>query len=786
MGHGCPSPGAGILMIQSENSTIDTLKVEDEPKSAARILGAIAKAERYWQPYQSLCDRIDEVYSRFEDAEIPWSDPDYDLFWSSTEVLKPAIYARVPKPVVAPMFNDRRRLYVTTADVLERSVISAYEHGGIDEALICARDDLIFYNRAVLWVTYESEGGQRICIEHLDRKDFIHPPARKWCEVPWVDRVAWLSEYEWRDRFPGKSDLWSSATKTVADGDNSVLTEGRARVHEVWHRHDNRVYWVADGVSDILDQDKPHYDLEGFFPCPRPAYGTLRPRTLEPRPDFIRYAGHFKKINSLTRRIYALLDMVRMKGLVAAGGDIGDAIEQLVRDDSNASVLIPVPGALISGTGAANFVQWLPVAEIAAAITGLIEARRELMSDYDRLSGISDIMRGETEAQETLGAQRLKGQYGSVRVKSKCDEIVRLSRDVTRIAAELMAENFTQKTLLDMSQMEVPTKADLKKQVSEVEKAAEKELKALAEKAKQAPPPQDPQQAQQMQAEFQQAQQAILAKYAPQLQRLEDEVPIEDVMKLLRDHKARNFAFEIETDSTILTDEAEAKASATEFYQAFTGGMQGLIGAAGMGEEAIRVASEVLKYTLSPYRPPRSVLAAIDDFLDAAPQIAERAAAQNAQGGEDQQAMAQLAQAELQKAQAQTMKAQADAELKAAELQGRMQEAQTKAQQDQQRFALEVQKSRGTVEETAARIEKIYAEIQKLGIDAEVSVSKEQRETVKTAADIQGQAQDRQLAQRQQVVGEAQAMRADQRADRGEDRADRQQSLAERQPPKGA
>lgn len=769
-------------MIDSETSTVDTVKAADEPKSAARILGAIAKAEDHWQSYQALCDRIDDIYARVGDSDIPWSDPNYDLFWASTEVLKPAIYARVPKPVVAPMFNDRRKLYVTTADVLERSVTSSYEHSGLDEALQCVRDDLIFYNRGALWVAYESDGGQRVCIDHVDRKDFLHPPARKWSELPWVARRAWLSREEMHERFPGK-DV-ALATYTCADGDDRRETAGRAGVWEVWHKGDDRVYWVTPGVTDILDENPPHYDLEGFFPCPRPAFGTLKPRTLEPRPDFIRYAGHFQKINSLTRRIYALLDMVRMKGLIAAGGDIGDAIEQLVRDDSNASVLIPVPGALISGSAAANFVQWLPVAEIATAITGLIEARRELMADYDRLSGISDIMRGETEAQETLGAQRLKGQYGSVRVKSKCDEIVRLSRDVTRIAAELMAENFSQKTLLDMSQMEVPTKADLKKQVSEVEKAAKEELKALAEKANQAPTPQEPQQAQQMQGEFQQAQQAILAKYAPQLKKLEDEVSVDDVMRLLRDHKARNFAFEIETDSTILTDEAEAKASATEFYQAFTGGMQGLIGAASMGEEAIRVASEVLKYTLSPYRPPRSVLAAIDDFLDAAPQIAERQAAQQG-GGEDQQAMQQLAQAELQKAQAQTMKAQADAELKAAELQGRMQEGQIKAQQDQQRFALEVEKSRGTVEETGARIEKIYAEIKKLGVDSQVSVSKEQRETVKTAADIEGQQQDRAMAQRQQVVGEAQAMRADQRADRGEDRADRQQEFAERNPANG-
>lgn len=767
-------------------SEIDTLKVDDAPRSAAGILAAIAKAERHFNGWQARCDEIDNIYARAETAELIWLDPDYDLFWSSTEILKPSIYARVPKPVVAPMFNDRRKLYVTTADVLERATVSAYEHGGIDEALIHVRDDLIFYNRGQLWVTYDSTDGQKVCIEHLDRKDFIHPPARKWCEMPWVDRVAWLSEGEFAERFKGKADLWSDATKTVADGDDKDQTEGRARVHEVWHRHDKRVYWVADGVQDILDSNAPHYDLEGFFPCPRPAYGTLRPRTLMPVPDYIRYAGHFRKINSLTSRIYKLLNMVRMKGLVPAGGDIGEAIEQLLADDSDASMLIPVPGALVSGAGAASFVQWMPLVDIATAIQGLIEARRELFADYDRLSGISDIMRGETQANETLGAQRLKGQYGSVRVKQKCDEIVRISRDVTRISAEIMAEHFSQKTLLVMSQMTIPTLAELAKRVKEIEADAKEEMAALGDKARaameQSQEKPDPAQAQEaLQAE----QQKIVAKYGPMLKEAASEVPVEDVMKLLRDHKARNFAFEIETDSTILTDENEAKASATEFYQAFTGGMQGLMGAAQMGEEAIRVASEVLKYTLSPYRPPRSVMAAIDDFLDAAPAMAKRAAEQSSAGGDDQQAMAQLAQAELMKAQAQGQNYQAQAELKAAELQFKTQEAGAKLQQDQQAFGLEVEKNQGVIAKTLAEIEKIRAEIQKLGVDAQNQTHQQQREDVKLAVDVQQRKTDAAM-QQQGMAQDAQFRAQDgQRADRGQDFAersgDRQMTLAEKQ-----
>src|SRR3546814_17393256 len=117
-----------------------------------------------------------------------------------------------------------------------------------------------------------------------------------------------------------------------------------------------------------------------------------------------------------------------------------------------------------------------------------------------------------------------------------------------------------------MSQMDVPTKADITRRIKEIEKAAKEELeglKARAQEAMQNPQAQevDPAQAQQA---FQQGQQQILAKYAPMLKEAESQVPIEDVMKLLRDGKVRNFTFEIESSSTILTNELQEKQSSEE------------------------------------------------------------------------------------------------------------------------------------------------------------------------------------------------------------------------------
>jgi hypothetical protein len=780
-----------------EEEYADTLEVDGEPKSSERVLAAIKKAQHTFHAWQGLCDTIDDIYSGQDRIDTEWRDPDYDLFWSSMEIMKPAVYAYPPQPVVSPQFKDRRKLQNTTADLLERSVKSAFIRTAIDDAMICTRDDLIFYNRGQLWVTYETDekgGGQRVTVEHLDRKDFLHPPARKWSEVPWVARRAWMTRAEMRKRFEGTSgDAYKDATLCAPakqnEEDGGSDHSRKAGVWEVWHKADHRVYWVAEGCSVFLDEDEPHLKLRGFFPCPKPAYGTLKPRTLVPVPDYVRYAGHFRQINSLTRRIYALLDMIRMKGLIPAGGDIGDAVEQALADDANAALLIPVPGAaLLASGGAANFVQWLPLADIATAIQGLLEARRELFSDYDRLSGISDIMRGETEAEETLGAQRLKSQYGSVRVREKIDELQRVARDVTQIAAEIMAENFSKETLLEMSQMEIPGKAEIEKRLEGLEKAAEQEIEKLAEGAKQSieqarqqGQQPDPQQVQQ---QFQQAQQQIMAKYGPQMQQVQDEVPIEDVMKLLRDDKARGFAFEIATDSTILTDEMQEKASRNEFLTTFATASQALMTVAMAGEAGAELAGEMLKFVLQPYRVGRDLNGVIDRFVEQAPQMATQGKDDSAEKA-IAEANQKLAEAEFQKAQAAIAKVQADAQGKMQEIQLRWADAATKADQDRQRFELEIEQTRGSLAETNARIEKIMAEIQKIGIDAQNQTRQQDRDDFKAVSDVDARRTDQAIsvadAERDASFRAQEGARADRQQTFTEISSDRQQSFAERQ-----
>lgn len=782
-----------------------------KPRSSRGVLDALAHSEKAFRTYNDQCNRIDAVYSAKlvldnQVTNLGMTDNAYDTFWASMEVLKPAIYAKPPKVIAKPRYSDATPADKVAAEVIERVVNSEFERGNIDMHLKEVRDDLALLNRGVLRTTYEVKDGEKhICLDHVDRLDYRHDPVRYWREMGWEAFCAWMTKPEMKERFSKHSgDAYKSAafvSRSPNDDEGNRDEVMKAPVWEVESKTDGKVYWVTEGVEVMLDESDPFLPMSDFFTSPKPAYGTIRRRTLVPIPDYNRYEPHLKQINLCTQKIYTLLERVRVVGLLPAGGDVGTALETAIAEHTTA-MFIPVPGALLQG-GSAQLVQWLPIDMIATAIQGLIEARNQLFADFDRLSGISDIMRGETEAYETLGAQRLKSQYGSVRVKDKVDEIVRLSRDAARIAVEIICEKFTKDDLLEVAQMDIPSKRDVEKYIAAVKKAAKEEMEALtdktqemAQKAQESGEQIDPAQAQQ---QFEQAQQQIAQKYGQRLQQLQNTVVVEDVMAVIKDKRARGLIIDIETDSTVLTDELAEKQMRNELLQAFSASISSLMPLFQIGEAGVKLAMTMLEFALQPYvGGNRQIQATLDELVEQAPEIAARMAQQ--QGGEDDGGLAEanklLAQAEQTKAQAamagvqaKAQLDQANSQLKFAQLQQQAQDNERRAEQENQKLRLQIAQAETNAqqaqEKLEAEIDKIRAQtaeiLASIGFDARKqdldeyrAANEQQARQVDQAMAAQGQQQDAQFRA-------AEHERADRQQDFTEQSSGRQQSFAERQ-----
>lgn len=658
---------------------------DKEPKSAKAWLALITEAEKTFKDYHDRADNIDKLYANLGRLASTTRDRQFQLFWANVQVLGPSVYSRPPIPVVVPRFKDRKPIPRIASELLERSTVVTFELEDIDSVMRLIRDDLIRLARGCAWVRYEASSkdnnfSERVCIEYVDRKDFLHDPARTWKEVDWVDKISYLTRQEMRKRFKKTSgDVYKDASYEQRKDDHTEDNKLKAKVHEIWSKSQNRVVWVSEGCEKLLDDGAPHLNLDGFFPCPRPVYATTEARSLKPVPDMVFYKDQLEEINELTARIGALTDAVRVRGFYPAGaGEIGDAIEAAIKSTSDNQVLVPVANwAMIGSGGVKDMIVWLPLDMIATTITQLVELRKQLIDDVYQITGLSDIMRGSTVASETLGAQELKSQYGSVRIKDRQSELVRIARDITRISAEIMAENFQPKSLLEMSQMDIPSNADIEKECAPIKQQLAR-VQHDAQTAMQDPETQqmaqqNPQHAQQV---MQQVQQQI-GQLNQQIQACYSKPTIEKIMALLRSQKLRPFVLDIETDSTIAPDENANKQRVTEFVTAIGGYMREAMPLVETMPQAAPMVADVLKFAASQYRVGRDIEGSIDEFADNMKQLAAQPKPPNPEA-----VKAQVdAQAAQLKSQSDAKMADADAAEKQAIAQKVMIEAQSNAMQ---------------------------------------------------------------------------------------------------------
>ena len=610
---------------------------DEADRSAGPWQECIRDAKKYFTFWNEKSDSIDRLFADLKRLADAQGDREFQMFWANLEILKPAVYSRPPAPAVEPRFKDMKPLPRAASEVLERALMVNFELEDINAVMVQVRDDMLTNGRGAGWVRYEDDSdpvegtaddttqeprNQRVPYEHLDRTDFLHEPARKWQEVGWVAKRAWLTRDQGIRRFGDiftKVDLKERKEPANNSEAADYKSESKGEVWEIWSKTKNCVVWVTEGLDEVLDIRPPFLKLDGFFPCPKPAYATTERRKLVPIPDYYFCKDQLDEINELTARISALAEYLRMKGFYAGGaGELGEAIEIALKQQNNNAVLLPIPNfAALGGTALKDSIIWLPVVEVAATIKELIMLRRQLIEDVYQITGLSDIMRGATDPNETLGAQELKSQYGSIRIRERQGELVRFARDLTRIAGEIMAENFTPQTFLDMTQMDLPTSAAIQQQLDRILQAAAAAQTATTAQEKSEEGTKLKEQADQ------------------QIQALQNAVTIEGVVGLLRLQRIRPFVLEIETDSTIQFDENKEKQRRTEFLGALAGTIRQLTPLVQAQPAAGPFAAEMIKFAVAPFRAGRAMTAVIEEFTETIRKQAEQQA-ESPQPGADQ------------------------------------------------------------------------------------------------------------------------------------------------------
>jgi hypothetical protein len=567
---------------------------EDDKEKASLKLAAghgpdwwkkeIGKSGKEWHTYR---EHGRAVVKRYRDERDDATSTDrtvkkFNILFSNTETLQPAVYSQVPIPDIRRRWQDKDPVGRYGALVLQRATQYCIESYDFDGVLAACNTDYLLPGFAVARLNYKplikrtakkGDDGKEVMGEDgkpaFDEKLIYQEANAEY--VPWdrfrmsrsriYSRVWWvafgddLTKDEVREKFGDEvADKVPYERHEELDGEKEE-DAGKARIWEIWCKRGRGRFFVCEGFDEWVSKPEPDpLRLEGFFPNAKPIWSIQTNETLKPKPEYLEYQDQALELDDLTERIDVLTSAVRRRGVYDAA--FQTMAGMLTSTNDNQFVPVENWTAFTDKGGLAKLALEMPLDGLINAIQALTERREVVKQTIYEITGISDIVRGASNPNETATAQNIKGQWAGLRVSVRQKKFAQFARDLVRLKAELIAERFDAQTLSLMTGIQLPYQADkqawtqaqdAQKQQFQTAQQQHQQAAKAAQAAGQQPPP-APQAPQQNPAE---------AKFYAQ-------PTWEEVIQLLRDDKLRGFKIDIETDSTVQPDADAEKQARTE------------------------------------------------------------------------------------------------------------------------------------------------------------------------------------------------------------------------------
>jgi hypothetical protein len=643
---------------------------EDAGKGAPGVVARwIAELDLSDKTESTWRTRAKEVHDRYRDeksdsAQIGGSGGDrYNILYSNIQTICPALYNQSPKPDVRRRYRDSDPVGKEIAEVMERCLSFTMDDSDFDRYMRLAIKDQQICGRGVTRVRYDPIFGEEsdemgepydelkseeVKFEHVNWADFRHGPGRTWEEIQWIAFRHVMTRDELVDKFG--EDIgqeieldYSPIGMEDKDGDPVADTFKRANIWEIWCNRQKEVIFISKGLKERpLKTDPDPLQLRDFFPIPRPLYATENTDSLVPIEPFRFYRDQANELDNITRRISGVIAACKVRGIYDS--TITEMSNLL---DASENMMVPAQDVLpLMQSGGLDKAIWMwPIEKIAGVLNELYNQREQIKKTIYEITGIADIMRGSSSSSETLGAQQLKVQFGTMRLDDMGRDVQRYARDLVRISAEIISEQFSTDSIAMMTDIKLPS-------------------------------PEEKMQAQQQAQMMGQQRQPIPS----QLQDVLDKPTWDECMQVLKDDKQRSYRIDIETDSTVAGDQAMDQKSMTELLQGVSTFISNAGPAVAAGYLPLEAAKSMLMSAVRRFRMGREV----EDALD---MIGEDEKGGSDQGAEaQQQAQQQAQQEQAAAAQDAQMKMQMEhqgAQLKAQELQQKAQMEQAKMQMEQ-------------------------------------------------------------------------------------------------------
>ncbi|TIT64356.1 MAG: hypothetical protein E5W90_22930 [Mesorhizobium sp.] len=591
-------------MAKSDKRTPDQQKQgaalrEEGSKWLARVEAA-GKLEKNWMDDAEKAVKAYTGETRSQDLTSSTAlggTYDFNILFANTETIVPAIINSPPAPDIRRRFADEDPAAADVAEIIERAIRKQVDDSKLQVELEAQAQDGFLAGRGIVRLRFKSDivkdettnaeleqasanadGGTTVrtatagddvesgdeysapsgasaadgstserlaneCIEFeaVSWRDYRHGPAKRWGARPW-DAFRFIVQRE-DEGSVFDADLISTQTDDVekkARGESDDDLTG----WEIWDKSSRKVIFIEDNGVILKKVDDP-LGLSNFFPIAAPVQPIEVTGRLMPVNPFAIYRKLADELDLTTKRINLITNKMRVKGWYP--GDAGDIKAMVDADDDD---FVPIANADIwaANGGLQGAVAFWPVEKFILVLRELYASRDQTKQAIYEITGISDIVRGASKAQETLGAQQIKSQWGSLRIQKMQRMMECSARELFVMMSEIIPAKFSHETLQQMTGVQIiPAPQDLQPVT---------------------PPPAPPQGAQIPPEQQKQLQQAMQAAQEAEKARQAKLAKLADIQRLLSQPLAMSYRVDVESDSTIKADLTRQKSETAEFMQA--------------------------------------------------------------------------------------------------------------------------------------------------------------------------------------------------------------------------
>ena len=455
-----------------------------------------ADTYQYWNKQISQVDKYrDKFITRGEKIVARYRDEDrnsdyesrYNILYSNTETLQPVIYAEKPTPEVRA--RDSKVISARKAgEMIERAIgyyLDVNDFNGVARLAttdfllpgiglmrpkykpimeIVEEEILIVEKEGKFYIKSEKVVFEEIVFEYVYWKDILFNDCTTWEDVSWIAFCTYMTEKEATEAFGAKKakllkyDTVKVDAKDLNELEAAQYTEKKAKVYEIWDKTNRDQLFFSETIDyALLEINEDPLGLEGFFPIPKPMFSITTSGTVLPVPFFKMYQDQAIELDDINSRISHMIDNMRRRGFYDAS--IGELANISAMGDNQ---FWPVKewGEFAGKGGLNGAMQTEDITSYANILVILSEKRKQLLDDIYQIIGISDIRRGQTDPRETLGAQQMKGRYGTIRISTYQRKVAEFMRDLLKITGEIIINQFEPETIATITNMPLETRVE--------------------------------------------------------------------------------------------------------------------------------------------------------------------------------------------------------------------------------------------------------------------------------------------------------------------------------------